>query len=42
MHLGYFDNEIKAAKTYDAASQKYHGAFAALNFNKSKKEEGER
>lgn len=31
-HLGYFENEIDAAKAYDAAAQYYHGSFAILNF----------
>ncbi len=31
-HLGYFNDEIRAARIYDAAAQKYHADFAALNF----------
>ena len=30
--LGYFDDELSAAKVYDAAAKKYHGEYATLNF----------
>lgn len=31
-HLGYFDDEIEAAKTYDEAARKLYKDFARLNF----------
>jgi len=30
--LGYFENELDAARAYDNAARKYHAQFAALNF----------
>lgn len=34
IHLGYFDNEIEAAKIYDEAAIKLFGKFAYPNFTK--------
>ena len=31
--IGYFNCEIEAAKSYDAAALKFHGSFANLNFS---------
>ena len=32
MHLGYFNDLIEAANTYDNAAKKYHKEFAVTNF----------
>ena len=31
-HLGYFKDETDAAKAYETAGRKFHGEFAAPNF----------
>jgi hypothetical protein len=36
IELGYFRDEIEAAKAYDRAAMKYHGQFACLNFPDAK------
>jgi len=32
IHLGYFRDEIEAARAYDRAAKRYHKDFASLNF----------
>lgn len=34
-HLGYFADEIEAARAYDASAKVHHGQFANLNFGVS-------
>jgi hypothetical protein len=31
-HIGYFKNEIDAARAYDERAMELHGEFACLNF----------
>jgi hypothetical protein len=31
-HLGYFNEEIEAAKCYDQYAKEHYGEFAKLNF----------
>jgi hypothetical protein len=31
-HLGYFDDEVVAARAYDAAAKAIHGDYAHVNF----------
>jgi hypothetical protein len=37
IHLGSFEDEIEAAKAYDAAAREYYGEFAYLNFPEDEK-----
>lgn len=31
-HVGYYADEVQAARAYDEAAKRYHGQFARLNF----------
>lgn len=31
-HIGYYDDEIEAAKAYDSVAQELFGDYARLNF----------
>ena len=37
--IGYYDNEIEAAKAYDVVARKHHGEFAVLNFSQLSRNE---
>jgi hypothetical protein len=32
-HVGYFSDEVEAARAYDAAARQYHGEYAKLNLS---------
>jgi hypothetical protein len=39
IQVGYFADEVEAAKAYDQAAKRYNGEFAATNFKDAQSQE---